>query len=139
MRLFLLGFLGFLVALAVSVSPSLLMSGYSFSASLRTRFFGARHHNGTRAARAGALPGGRAQASAGGQAGGMDSKLPAGKEPREVTEGEWKTILSPGAWACVRACVPRARRRISSAGSGRSLTDSLARSLSHALTREDPT
>ena len=101
MRLFLLGFVGFVVALAVSVSPSLLMRS-SFSASLPTRFFGARHHNGTRAARAGALPGGRAQASAGGQAGGMDSKLPAGKDPREVTEGEWKTILSPEQFRVLR-------------------------------------
>ena len=37
----------------------------------------------------------------------------------------------------IRACTAAARR--SSAGSGRSLTDSLARSLSHALAREGPT
>jgi len=32
----------------------------------------------------------------------MESKLPAGKTPKEVTEGEWKTILSPEQFRILR-------------------------------------
>ena len=47
---------------------------------------------------------GRAHASSGGEGAtaGMESKLPAGKNPKEVTEGEWKTILSPEQFRILR-------------------------------------
>lgn len=47
---------------------------------------------------------GRAHASSGGEGAtaGMESKLPAGKTPKEVTEGEWKTILSPEQFRILR-------------------------------------